>query len=784
MEVSMIRERRSSRLRQYLSNGNCERERQFSNRALRVYGYYLFHIFDYFKKDLRYDVDLHLYLNFILTIRNLINRSKKKEDVLNFLNQLILSAEETKKLTPKDTAEKVTKFYGNRIERKYKEDDDINDVIYGESNVDKLFIDLNRCAFCFPEDFFPKLLFEVFISPKENIDYTQELPVKVKRISKDTSLVKLLRESINLNCVEAQILTFLYNIKCFCRLFNLVYELTPLTVEKITLNILDIPRTEYNKAIRDGNKLCSMGFVEKRRENLYLTDDFINCIQEQSLEPFFSDLVTSCEKQKTFPLNSFNVEEDTKILMKELLKGNEPVSLLLYGKPGSGKTEFAKALAKATGLKPLIFKNEKENPSEGKIYEKLKCFLSMKKEDSLIIVDEADTILQTIDSSFFGIRSPSKNKGIVNKIFEENQNKIIWIVNFKNQIDVSTLRRFNFSCQFENMSSEQLRKITQKKLSPLKLESEKESQILDLLSKYNLTGASSENIIKTVKCLGTENENLVDLIHKVIKENAQLVSSKKTMRQTVSSSYDTRALNTSQNPDELVEMIKNAEKYAEKNPNATRKGIRMLFYGLSGTGKTEFARYISTCLGKDILLKRASDILDKYVGESEKHIKEAFKEAEATNSILLFDEADSFFADRNSATRSWERTQVNEFLTQMEEFSGILICTTNLKQIMDSAMNRRFHMIVEFKSLTQDGIECMLNRYFEDYDFTQSQIDSLYHYETVTPGDFGVVMDKIRFMAADKVSSELICQELCNIQEEKDNGEFGGKSSRTVGFAV
>ena len=266
MEVSMIRERRSRRLRQYLSNGNCERERKFSNRALQVYGYYLFHIFDYFKKDLRYDVDEHLYLNFIRTIVNLINRSEKKENALNFLNQLILSAEESKKLTPKDTAEKVTKFYGNRIERKYNEDDDINDIIYGESNVDKLFIDLNRCAFCFPEDFFPKLLFEVFISPKENIDYTQELPVKVKRISKDTSLVKLLRESINLNCVEAQILTFLYNIKCFCRLFNLLDEFTPLTVEKITLNILDIPRTEYNKAIRDGNKLCSMGFVEKRRE--------------------------------------------------------------------------------------------------------------------------------------------------------------------------------------------------------------------------------------------------------------------------------------------------------------------------------------------------------------------------------------------------------------------------------------------------------------------------------------------------------------------------------------
>ena len=73
--------------------------------------------------------------------------------------------------------------------------------------------------------------------------------------------------------------------------------------------------------------------------------------------------------------------------------------------------------------------------------------------------------------------------------------------------------------------------------------------------------------------------------------------------------------------------------------------------------------------------------MGKYVGDNEQNIKEAFEEAEETDSILLFDEADSFFANRENANTSWERTMVNEFLTQMEEFSGILICTTNLRKI-------------------------------------------------------------------------------------------------------
>ena len=171
-----------------------------------------------------------------------------------------------------------------------------------------------------------------------------------------------------------------------------------------------------------------------------------------------------------------------------------------------------------------------------------------------------------------------------------------------------------------------------------------------------------------------------------------------------------------------------------------------------------------------------------YVGGSEKNIRDAFEEAERTGSILLFDEADSFFADRTKSQHSWERTQVNEFLTQMEEFPGILVCTTNLKQIMDKAMNRRFHMIVEFKPLSKNGIHCMLKLYFPVYKFSDADVERLERRASVTPGDFGTLAGRIRFMDKKEVDKAYIVNELCKIQEEKKNctADFYGK----IGFTA
>lgn len=233
--------------------------------------------------------------------------------------------------------------------------------------------------------------------------------------------------------------------------------------------------------------------------------------------------------------------------------------------------------------------------------------------------------------------------------------------------------------------------------------------------------------------------------------------------------YDASIINTSIPGNEIVDMVTNA---IQNN----KSGIRMLFYGLSGTGKSALAKYIAKNIKRPLLKKNASDVLNQWLGNSEKNIADAFKEAKEKNAVLLFDEVDSFIHSRADNSASWELSIVNEFLTQLEDFKGIVICTTNLKNILDKATLRRFHICVEFKALKKEGTETLLKNYFPEYIFTNEQKEKLFHLDTITPGDFGVLSERLQFVNQNKHNASYITEQLCHLQEEKGNG------ARAIGF--
>jgi SpoVK/Ycf46/Vps4 family AAA+-type ATPase len=707
------------------------------------------------------------------------------------INQHIKS----KKLTPaKENPDNPNPYDMNgKLKTHYKEDEDIYDNDGGWSSDNEDEINLVRAVFAGKSEWFSRIIAFTFFEKADKRRKSFTLP---KEISIDNNVANAIFLPKNrfanfmisdflLSEMEGKILNISYlsaTMRELNRLFSTLIRSGNETPVSLFAKCLNVPIKTVLTYLRKDKKLVAYGLVDNQGE---IADDVKNCIYDGHIDSLFTDVLKVDDKKDFYPLQSYSVKEDEIALASRLLKNDAPMNLLLYGAAGAGKTQFARSLVHSLGLKTLIFKNELEvsnDDSDQNPLCRLNSLLSLYKKDSVIIVDEAEGILKT-QGSFFGMTFSLPQKGIVNKMLEESNNKVIWILNYTHELDESTRRRFTYSIKFSEMSRSMLKTIADTKLNKINMSTELHSELVDLCGKYRVTGASVDNMVKTVSAMdlnGTNEGQIVSDVKKVLESNSTLIYGKKKMRENVRSSYDLSVLNTSIPAQNIVDMVMNAQEFAEANNNNDEagNGIRMLFYGLSGTGKTELARYIAEKLNKKIIIKRPSDIFGMYVGENEENIKKAFEQAESSGDILLFDEADSFFTDRSNARTSWERTTVNEFLTQMEEFSGILICTTNLRQIMDPAMQRRFHILTEFKPLRRGGIKKLLLSFFGSYDFDEEQLSAIAKYNSVTPGDFASLFGKIRFMPKTEITSQLITSELCKIQEEK------ACNSKPIGFAV
>jgi len=129
------------------------------------------------------------------------------------------------------------------------------------------------------------------------------------------------------------------------------------------------------------------------------------------------------------------------------------------------------------------------------------------------------------------------------------------------------------------------------------------------------------------------------------------------------------------------------------------KGLSVLFSGPPGTGKTMAAEVIAKALQRDLYKIDLSSIVSKYIGETEKNLSKIFQEAESSNAILFFDEADALFGKRTEVSDAHDRyanIETSYLLQKMEEYEGVVILATNLRDNMDDAFTRRIRFIVEF----------------------------------------------------------------------------------------
>jgi len=217
--------------------------------------------------------------------------------------------------------------------------------------------------------------------------------------------------------------------------------------------------------------------------------------------------------------------------------------------------------------------------------------------------------------------------------------------------------------------------------------------------------------------------------HKEISKDALKESTKPTL-------YNPNYVNTTIDLKQLTAGIKKT------------KNARLCLYGIPGTGKSAFGQYVAKVLKKPLLLKKGSDLISKWVGGTEQNIARAFSEAKERKAILVFDEVDSFLADRTQAKQSWEVTQVNEMLVQMENFDGVFIATTNLMDNLDKASIRRFDIKLEFKSLEKNQAYEMFKEFAKDLKLSKITTrvkEKIFTLGQLTPGDFATVVRQNRF---------------------------------------
>lgn len=159
------------------------------------------------------------------------------------------------------------------------------------------------------------------------------------------------------------------------------------------------------------------------------------------------------------------------------------------------------------------------------------------------------------------------------------------------------------------------------------------------------------------------------------------------------------------------------EKWGFSAKNSRGLGISALFSGDSGTGKTMAAEVLAGELKLDLFRVDLSQVVNKYIGETEKNLKKIFDAAEFGGAILLFDEADALFGKRSDVKDSHDRyanVEVSYLLQRMEEYRGLAILTTNMKNAIDKAFLRRLKFIIQFPFPDQQAREAIWKRIFPE----------------------------------------------------------------------
>lgn len=466
------------------------------------------------------------------------------------------------------------------------------------------------------------------------------------------------------------------------------------------------------------------------------------------------------------------------------VKPESSTHLLLYGPPGSGKTSFALGITACAGI-PVheILRNDDNSACQRRAAIVACLNLTNIGDGAIIIVDEADNLLNTDHA--WQMRGEIHDKGWLNQLLETPGARIVWIVNQIDSIDSSVMRRFAFSIQFKPFNRRQRCLLWERLLSKHSLKRYfKASEIKNLAARHLVSaGAVDLALQKAAECGYRRKKPLQGFIEGALTAHTTLLQKGSTAhgKEILPEAYAIEGLNTDADLGQLTASATKFEKVLTQRQSGRPLNLNLLFHGPPGTGKSEFGRYLASALGRNCQCRRMSDFLDPFIGVTERNIREAFEQAEAEEAVLIVDEVDSLLFPRDRAQRSWEVSHTNEFLTSMERFCGILICTTNRFEDLDAASIRRFVHKIKFDYLTSKGNRIFYERllaFLVKNPMTQSETLRLGAIERLTPGDFSAVARSFSFYSGEKISHHLLVGAL----EEEVRLKRAWGAGKSIGF--
>ena len=444
------------------------------------------------------------------------------------------------------------------------------------------------------------------------------------------------------------------------------------------------------------------------------------------------------------------------ILTSAVNNKTKGINILLFGSVGTGKTQFSKLVANKAKIDIYSVSAEimdKEATRTDRLNDLVsKQTILSKMDNSCILFDEAEDVMNRGFSEF-----GSASKAYLNTLIEETPVPIIWTTNNIYNVDPAFLRRMTYTIEFEKLSEDVRLNIWKRTLRKNKLKVDNK-RLMQLNKNYEISPSLITNAVNTTKLINGSQDDFEMFVENL----ARVVTKKKNVKK--KKEFEMKEYN-----DDLVNTDLDIKDLTSKIKSCGKLNFSLCLYGEPGTGKSLYARYLANELGLDVILKRASDLMSKYVGETEQNIAEAFAEAKSKKAMLIIDEADSFLQNRNNAVRNWEVSQVNEMLTWMESHEYPFVCTTNLLDTLDEASLRRFTFKIKFDFMTKQQVNNAFEHFFG---IKNANVDI----KGLTAGDFATVKKKADFLCVNELS------ELCKMLEDEVKIKKSKSLQNVIGF--